>query len=66
MLKGYRTLAVNLLAALPMIADVLIALNSEGLTDLIPSDWVPLYTLGVILANVYLRTITTTPLGRKG
>ena len=64
-MKGYRTVLLNIVAALPMLADVVLAMNSEGLQELIPAEWVPLYTLGVILANVYLRTITTTPLGRK-
>jgi hypothetical protein len=64
-MKGFRTLAVNAVAALPVVANVVVSLNSEGLAALIPAQYMGLYTLAVIIANVYLRSITTTPIGRR-
>jgi len=64
-MKGYRTIAANVLAALPIVADVVLAFAVEGGGDLIPTEYVPYYTLAVLLANVYLRTITTTPVGKR-
>lgn len=64
-MKGYRTILTNALAALPIVAEVVSAMHAEGLGDIMPDHYIPIYTLLVILANVYLRTITTTPLGRR-
>lgn len=58
-LKGWRTIAFNVLSAVvPMIS--LTEWNA-----LFSPEWLPYWLLFVALANVYLRTITTTPIGRK-
>ena len=59
MLKGWRTIAFNVLAA------VLPILELTELRAVMPSEWLPWYTLGVVLANMALRKITTGPVGRK-
>lgn len=64
-MKGYRTILFNVAAGLPMLADVLVATADEGLGGIIPPGWQAPYTAAVIFANVYLRMITTTPVGRS-
>ena len=65
-MKGWRTVAVNAVAALPVLADVLLAVTTDpAVADLIPDQWAAYYALFVVLVNLYLRTITTTPLGRR-
>jgi hypothetical protein len=60
MLKGYKTLIVNLLLA---IAPVLEATNAVdiGLTGIGAS----LYSVAVVIVNIGLRVLTTTPIGKK-
>lgn len=58
-MKGYRTIIVNILAA------VMPALELSELTAVMPDNWLPWYALGLALANMWLRKITTTPIGRK-
>lgn len=59
MLKGWRTLAFNALALVVMLADM------REVVDAIPSDMEPWFALAVAVANIGLRYVTTTPVGRK-
>ena len=59
MLKGYRTVLVNVLAASIPIMEL------AEWRDVMPDHWLPWYALGMALANVMLRYATTTPIGRK-
>jgi len=59
MLKGWRTVALNTLAA------VVPLLELTELSDVVPDDWLPWYALTLAVANVWLRALTTTPMGRK-
>lgn len=73
-MKGWRTVFFNVAAALPLLIDQVAAMLMSG--DLVallaggdragalPPGWAQWYTLAVIGANLYLRTQTTTPLGR--
>lgn len=69
-LKGYRTLILNAVAgafagvevALPHLVEVL---EMPELRGLMPEGWLPYYGLALALMNIWLRTITTTPVGRK-
>ena len=56
-MKGWRTLAAN---ALAMVVPVL---ELTELRDVMPDNWLPWYALGLALANMGLRWITTTPVG---
>ena len=57
-MKGYRTLAVNVLStSIPI-------LELTEWRDVMPDGWLPWYVLGLALANVWLRAITTTPVGK--
>jgi hypothetical protein len=68
-LKGYRTVIVNALAgavaaielALPVMMEVIGMPEWRGL---LPQGWLPYYALGLALLNLWLRSITTTPLGK--
>ena len=69
-LKGWRTVAFNILAAVPLVIDAALPMLHEiaslpEIRDLIPSSWLPYYALSLALGNVFLRSITTTPLGRR-
>ncbi|WP_323006525.1 hypothetical protein [Pseudorhodobacter sp.] len=69
-LKGYRTLILNTIAgahaalelALPHVVDVL---GMPELRGILPQGWLPDYALALALLNIWLRTITTTPVGRR-
>ena len=59
MLKGYRTLLVNALgAALPI-------LSMTEVIAVVPPEWIPYWMLGLALANMYLRTVTDTAVGKS-
>lgn len=69
-LKGWRTLAFNIVAGIAPAWDGTVALigfllDDPDLPKLIPVEYLPYYTTAVALANIYLRSITTGPLGRK-
>lgn len=59
MFKGWRTVAANILFA------ILPVLELTEFRDVLPPDWLPWYVLGVALANLMLRAVTTTPVGKK-
>ena len=69
-LKGWRTLAFNIVAGIAPAGQVTMALIGFLLADpdlpkLIPVEYLPYYSTAVALANIYLRSITTGPLGSK-
>jgi hypothetical protein len=57
-MKGWRTILANLLFA------VLPVLELTELRAVIPPAWLPWYALGVVLANMVLRAVTSTKMGR--
>jgi hypothetical protein len=57
-IKGYRTVAFNSLAG------VLAAAEAGELTHLVPNEYQWVFIAGVSLVNIYLRSITNTPLGK--
>ena len=65
-LKGWRTWLFNIIAALPILFDVIVdvALSREILAVL-PPHVLPWYSLAVLFVNLLLRRATTTPLGRR-
>lgn len=56
-LKGWRTIAFNAFAA------VIPILQMAEFGAIIPREYMPYYALGLVLANMLLRKITTTPMG---
>lgn len=62
-MKGYRTVCFNLIAALPIVLDVALSvLSTPEVRHLVPKDWMPWYSLGIVIMNIVLRAITTTPI----
>ena len=59
-LKGWRTIAFNALNAMVAIAAM------PEVADVLPPEVLPWVMLFTALGNMYLRKITTTPLGQKG
>ena len=59
MLKGYKTILFNLLATVVPLMEL------AELKAVVPDDYMPIYLLVVAVGNVYLRSITTTPMGKK-
>lgn len=59
-MKGYRTLIIGAIIAILGIA--------EGLdwVNLVPQEWADFIIGGIGLAMMYLRKITTTPIGDSG
>ena len=58
MMKGWRTITFNTISAIVPVV---------SLTEwhaVFPPDYLPYWLLFVALTNVYLRTVTTTPVGR--
>ena len=68
-LKGYRTVIVNsvagLVAAVELALPVVVQLiGMPEWRGILPQGWLPYYALGLALLNLWLRSITTTPLGK--
>jgi len=59
MLKGWRTVLVNMLST---IIPVLALTEWRGV---LPEDWLPFYALGLAIINLSLRAVTTTPVGKN-
>ena len=59
MLKGYKTIIFNVLAAVVPIMEI------TELNAVIPDAYLPFYIVAVALCNLYLRTVTTTPVGKQ-
>lgn len=59
MFKGYKTVVFNLLAAAVPLMEL------TELQAVIPSNYLPFYVLAVALGNLYLRAVTTTPVGKQ-
>jgi len=57
-IKGWRTIAFNVLAA------VIPLLELTEVQAIIPREYLDFYMLGVALANIGLRYITTSPVGQ--
>lgn len=58
-MKGYRTIAVNVALA------ILGALQAFDWVTVVPQEYVGLTVLVITMLNVGLRTVTTTPVGRR-
>lgn len=58
-LKGWNTVIFNIVAAIFGVLEV------TDFTDLIPANWQGGIIAVVSLVNLYLRTRTNTPIGRK-
>jgi len=56
-LKGWRTWIVNILASLVPV------LYLTEWRDVIPTEYWPYYALALAVLNIYMRSITTTPVG---
>ena len=56
--KGWRTLTVNILSVAISIAEI------QEWTDIIAPEYQSYFALGLAVANIALRYITTTPVGR--
>ena len=57
-MKGWRTVTFNVLSTVVPI------ISLTEWRAVFPSEWLPYWLLAVAIANIYLRTITTTPMGR--
>lgn len=64
-LKGWWTVAFNVLAASPLLFDAIIAtLALPEFQALIPNHLLPYYGLAVTALNIWLRSLTDTPIGK--
>jgi hypothetical protein len=64
--KGWRTIAFNVIAGIPLVLEAAVHIASlPEVAAVLPRDWLPWYSLALVLANMGLRWITTTPIGRK-
>lgn len=59
MLKGYKTIIFNMLAAVVPLMEL------TELKAVIPDNYLPFYVLAIALGNLYLRSVTTTPVGKQ-
>lgn len=66
MLKGFRTILVNLVLLLPLLGEILIQIFiAPEFGKLVPSEYAVYYAMAVVVVNLFLRTITTGPVGTK-
>lgn len=68
-LKGYRTMIFNALAVVPVVfleilPVIMPVLSLPEVRAVLPDSWVPWWTLFVVLANMALRSVTDTPVGK--
>ena len=65
-LKGWRTIAINLsVGALVAITESARYLAVFDWREVLPADLAPWAILFFALLNIWLRAITTTPMGKK-
>jgi hypothetical protein len=65
-LKGWRTWIVNgLMSLLPLVMVVVQFLELPEFANVLPAHWLPWYALAMAIVNMWLRAITTSPLGKK-
>jgi hypothetical protein len=66
-LKGWRTIILNALIAAGMVA-LEIVQYADGVPwrEVLPDQYALYVVIGVNVLNIVLRSITTTPVGRKG
>jgi len=56
--KGWRTVALNVFAMVLPIASL------TEWNSVLPREWLPYYVLGLGVANILMRSLTTTPMGK--
>jgi len=67
-LKGWRTIIIAVILSIPPVvvaADEIIMEEGQSVLDRIPPEWMIYYTMLVLFSKIYLRVITTTPIGVK-
>lgn len=65
-LKGWRTIAINFVLGLaPLVIALVDAFQAANVAAYLPKEWMLYYSILVAVTNAYLRTITTTPIGKK-
>lgn len=58
-IKGFRTLAINVLLTIMPILDM------SEILDVLPDGYEAPYAIMIAMINLWLRTITTTPIGKN-
>ena len=58
-LKGYRTILVNVLMT------VMPVLEMSEILEIMPEGWENWYAIAMAVINLWLRSITTTPMGKR-
>lgn len=58
-LKGYRTILVNVLMT------VMPVLEMSEILEVMPDGWQNWYAIAMAVINLWLRSITTTPMGKR-
>lgn len=65
-LKGWRTVALNVVASVPLVLEAAVVIASvPEFSGVLPDHWLPWYALGLALGNLALRSVTTTPVGKS-
>lgn len=59
MFKGWKTVTFNVLAAIVPLLEL------TEMKGIVPEEYLPFYALAVAMGNVYLRSVTSTPMGKK-
>lgn len=58
-LKGYRTVLVNVLLT------IMPVLEMSEILEVMPDGWQNWYAIAMAVINLWLRSITTTPMGKR-
>lgn len=58
-LKGLRTIIFNVLST------IMPVLEMSEVTDILPDTWIAPYAIAIAVINMWLRSITTTPVGKS-
>ena len=65
-MKGYRTILVMVVAAIPPVVDLMLPiLQLPQWQTVIPDQWWAIYSLAISILGVFMRKITTGPVGSR-
>lgn len=63
--KGWRTIVANLAASVPILGSILASLASVDLTQYLDKSVAEAAMLAIVVANIIMRSLTTSPVGEK-
>ena len=65
-IKGWKTIGFNVVASIPILMDIVgQVMNDPSIQGLVPDGYMKYYAGALVIVNLVLRKMTTTPVGKK-